>query len=120
MLPIGIFTAGEKNVFAHTERKHPIYFEFPFSKEDDVTITLPLGWEVGSLPPAQNEGGNPVLYSFKAEKNGSTLHLNRKLKIELLLLDTKFYGALRNFFQVVRTGDEQQAVLQPIGARASK
>jgi hypothetical protein len=26
-------------------------------------------------------------------------------------LDTKFYGSLRNFFQTVRTGDEQPIVL---------
>jgi hypothetical protein len=33
-----------------------------------------------------------------------------------MLLDVKSYGALRNFFQLVRTGDEEQVVLQPIGA----
>jgi len=37
-----------------------------------------------------------------------------------MLLDQKYYAALRNFFQAVRTGDEEQIVLQPIGATASK
>ncbi len=120
MLPTGLFTAAEKNVFAHTERIHPIYFEFPFSKEDDVTIALPLGWEVSSVPPEQNEGGNPVLYSFKAEKDGGSLHFSRKLRVDLLVVNTKYYPALRNFFQVVRTGDEQQAVLRTIDSRAGK
>ena len=80
LLPIGIFTASEKNVFTHAERVHPIYFEFPFSREDDITIALPLGLEVGSLPPAQTEGRGPVLYSFQAEKNNAILHLTRKLR----------------------------------------
>jgi hypothetical protein len=120
MLPTGIFTANEKNVFVHTERTHPIYFEFPFSREDYITITLPLGWEVSSLPPAQNEDGKAVLYYFKAEKDGGTLRLTRKLRVNLMLVETKFYPAVRNFFQVVRTGDEQQAVLQPIGSHAGK
>ena len=76
---------------------------------------------MGSLPPVQSEGpGKPILYSFKAEKQGGALHLERKLSVDLLLLDTKYYSALRNFFQVVRTGDEQQIVLQPIGSRASR
>jgi Domain of Unknown Function with PDB structure (DUF3857) len=120
MLPIGLFTAGEKNIFVHAERKHPIYFSFPFSRQDDVTVTLPLGWQVASLPPARNEGGGPILYTIKAEKDGSTLHLTRSLKIDLLLLDNKkYYSDLRNFFQVIRTGDEEQAILQPIGSRAS-
>jgi hypothetical protein len=47
------------------------------------------------------------------------VHLNRVLNLDLLLLEAKYYPALRNFFQVVRTGDEEQVVLQPIGARAS-
>ena len=120
LLPIGIFTASEKNVFTHAERVHPIYFEFPFSREDDITIALPLGLEVGSLPPAQTEGRGPVLYSFQAEKDNAILHLTRKLRVDLLLLDSKYYPALRQFFQAVRTGDEQQAVLQPIGSQTGK
>lgn len=120
MLPGGIFTASEKGAFVHTARIHPIYFEFPFSRKDDITITLPLGWNVGSLPSPQNQGEEPVQYSFKAEKNGGTLHLTRQLSVDLMFLEMKYYPALQNFFQVVRTGDEQQILLQPTGNSASK
>ena len=56
LLPVGIFSAPEKHIFEHTERVHPIYFQFPSQKVDDVTIDLPLGWQVQSLPPAQESG----------------------------------------------------------------
>jgi len=120
LFPVGIFSANEKRVFEHTERVHPIYFEFPSQKEDDVTISLPLGWEVSSLPPAQNQDAKAAVYILRAENDKGTLHLSRKLNLDLLLLDQKYYSSLRNFFQVVRTGDEEQIVLQPIGATASK
>jgi len=120
LLPVGIFSANEKRVFEHAERVHPIYFEFPSQKEDDVTISLPLGWEASSLPPAHNQDAKAAVYILKAENDKGTLHLSRKLNLDLLLLDQKSYPALRNFFQVVRTGDEGQIVLQPIGATASK
>jgi hypothetical protein len=119
LLPVGMFSAPEKRVFEHTERVHPIYFEYPFEKVDDVTISLPLGWEVSSLPPARNQDSKVVLYELKTEKDKSTLHVNRKLKVDLLLLEAKYYPALRNFFQVVRSGDEEQVVLQPVGTSAS-
>jgi hypothetical protein len=119
LLPVGIFSATEKNVFDHTERVHPIYFEFPSEKIDDVTINLPLGWQVSSLPTTQDKDSKVVRYVLKAENDKSTLHLNRQLSVDLMLLDSKYYPALRNFFQLVRTGDEEQVVLQPIGARAS-
>jgi Domain of Unknown Function with PDB structure (DUF3857) len=122
LLPVGIFSASEKHVFDHAERTHPIYFRFPFEKLDDVTITLPPGWQVNSLPPEPDEGGDgaPVGYTLKVENNKQTLHLTRKLRVDLLLLETKYYPTLRNFFQVVRKGDEQQIVMQPGAPSAGK
>jgi len=119
LLPVGLFSAGEKRVFEHTERVHPIYFEFPSEKVDDVTITLPLGWQVGTLPAAQNQDAKVVLYSLKAENQKQAVHLSRTLRVGLMLLDPKYYPALRNFYQMVRTGDEEQVVLLPAGAAAS-
>lgn len=118
ILPIGLFSNTEKHLFEHANRVHPIYFDFPFRKVDDVTIDLPLGWQVSSLPPAEKEDGHIVVYSLKAENNKGTLHLMRTLDVDFLQIESKYYPALRNFFQVVKTGDEQQIVLQP-GAAAS-
>ena len=119
LLPVGIFSASEKHVFDHTERVHPIYFDYPSEKVDDVTITLPEGWQVSSLPPAQDEDGKAVAYMIKAENDKQTLRLARKLRIDLILLEVKYYATLRDFFQMVRKGDEQQIVLQPGAARSS-
>jgi hypothetical protein len=119
LLPVGLFSAGEKNVFEHEARVHPIYFEFPSEKLDDVTINLPLGWEVGSVPAALDKDAKAARYILKVENNKTTVHMSRQLTVDLVLLDQKYYPALRNFFQLVRTGDEEQVVLQPIGSRAS-
>jgi hypothetical protein len=113
LLPVGLFSATEKHLFDHANRVHPIYFYYPSAKIDDVTIDLPLGWQVSSLPPVQNLDAKAALYNLKVENNKGTLHLTRQLNMDLLMVDTKLYPTLRNFFQVVRTGDEQQIVLQP-------
>jgi Domain of Unknown Function with PDB structure (DUF3857) len=118
LLPVGIFSAPEMHVFEHNNRAYPIYFEYPFQKLDDVTIDLPLGWQVQSLPKAQNQDGHVVVYNLSVENDASSLHLTRKLTVDFLILESKYYGALRNFFQVVRTGDEEQIVLQPGAASA--
>jgi hypothetical protein len=120
MLPVGIFSATEKNVFEHANRVFPIYFDFPFEKDDDITIALPLGWKVGSTPQPENLDRQAVVYKLKVDKGDNTIHLTRKLSIDMLLVDTKYYTALRSFYQVVRTRDEGQVVLEPISASASK
>jgi hypothetical protein len=119
MLPAGIFSATEKRVFDHTARVHPIYFEFPSEKLDDVTITLPAGWLISSVPPPQDETVKVVGYTLKVERDKSTLHLTRKLRIDLILLESEHYNSLREFFQRVRQGDEQQIVLLPGTASSS-
>ena len=113
LVPVGLFGATEKHLFDHSVRVHPIYFEFPFEKIDDITIELPAGWQTTSLPAAQNVDQKVVVYILKVENDKNRLHLTRKLAVDLLLAEAKYYGSLRNFFRSVRTGDEEQIVLQP-------
>ena len=116
LIPAGVFTAAEKHTFEHANRVHPIYFEYPYEKLDDVTIELPTSWQVGSVPPTQDNDAHVVAYNLKVEGK-DTLHLTRKLKLNFLILDPKYYPALRSFFETVRTGDEQQIVLQAAAAK---
>jgi hypothetical protein len=118
VMPAGIFTAIEKRLFEHADRVHPIYIEYPYQKSDDVDIELPSGWQVEGVPSSKNEDGHIVVYSLKVENDHNTLHLSRKLSMDFLLLDQKYYASLRNFFQTVRTNDEQQILLQPPPAAA--
>ncbi len=119
VIPAAVFTASEKGLFEHANRVNPIYFDYPHQKLDDVTIELPAGWHVNSVPLNQNQDVKAAAYNLKVEQTGANLRLTRKLTIDLLLLEAKLYPALRNFFQVVRTGDAEQIVLQPGEIHAS-
>lgn len=112
-MPAGFFTAHEKHIFEHTNRVHPIYFEYPYEKVDDVMIELPPGWQVAGVPPVQTKDGHIVNYGLKVEDDKTSLHLTRNLMINFLLLDPRYYTVLRQFFEAVRTADEEQIVLQP-------
>ncbi|MGB7552943.1 MAG: hypothetical protein WBM04_01120, partial [Candidatus Korobacteraceae bacterium] len=74
---------------------------------------------VSSLPPPVKQGSQTISYSLQLENENGKLHVIRTLNIDAILVDLKYYTALRNFFQSVRTGDEQQIVLQPGIASAS-
>jgi hypothetical protein len=119
LLPFGLFSATEKQLFEHTDRVHAVYFQYPFEKDDEVTIQLPLGWQVSSLPKDLNQDAKAAVYVRKVQDDKGTLHLTRVLRSELLMVDVKYYQALRAFFQNVRTGDEEQIILQPTAARAA-
>lgn len=115
---VGMFGAAEKHLFDHSERVYPIYFDFPSQKVDDIAIDLPAGWRVSGFPQAQNFDYHVVAYSVAAENNSGKLHLHRKLNVNIVSLDPKYYGPLRSFFQGVKSGDDERVVLQ-IGTERS-
>jgi hypothetical protein len=112
VIPAALFTTAEKNLFVHANRVHPIYIEYPYEKVDDITLDLPDGWRVGSVPTALDQGQKWIHYSLNAEQGQGKLHLTRKLTISFMAIEQKYYPALRGFFQTVRAGDGEQVVLQ--------
>jgi transglutaminase-like putative cysteine protease len=119
LVPVGIFTATEKQLFTHSDRVYPIYFQFPFERKDDVRIELPLSWKVTTVPPGKLQDAKAVVYDLKITNENGALHMTRLLRNDLLVIEQKQYPTLRGFFQIVRTGDEQAIVVQPGTASAS-
>ena len=119
LVPVGIFSATEKQLFTHRDRVHPIYFQFPCQRKDDVTIELPLSWKVTTIPPSKLQDSKAVVYDLKITNENGVLHMTRLLRNDLLVIEQKQYPSLQGFFQIVRTGDEQAIVVQPGMASAS-
>jgi hypothetical protein len=113
VFPVGVFSGSENHVFEHSERVYPIYFEFLSQELDDVTVEVPPGWQITSLPRPQNQDLRAFVYTLSADNIKGALHLTRKLDINALMLETKYYSPLRSFFQIVKAGDEQQVLLLP-------
>jgi Domain of Unknown Function with PDB structure (DUF3857) len=113
LMPVGLFSAPEKHLFDHTNRVHPIYFQFPFRRSDDVRIDMPLGWQISTVPNIKKLDVTAIIYTLDAKNDNGTLYLNRTLNVDILLIPAEKYSNLRQIFQIVRTDDEQQVILQP-------
>ena len=113
LFPAGLFSGPEKHLFDHADRVQPIYFEFPFRRSDDIRVDLPLGWQVGTTPTPAKLDARAVVYSLDAQNDKGTLHVTRSLDVSVLLLGVDQYSNLRKIFQIVRTSDEEQIMLQP-------
>src|SRR5260370_8397004 len=92
VIPVGLFSAPEKHLFEHADRVFPIYFHFPFQIVDDVTVDLPTGLQVNSLPPAEDGApGKAVSYALSAESKKGTLHWNRRVTPSILFSHPPYY-----------------------------
>jgi len=120
LLPASLFSANEKHMFEHADRVNAICFQFPFKKIDDITIELPLGWKVGTLPTPVDQDAQAAEYKLKVEDQKGVVHIRREIRSDVMYVPKESYPILRTFYQVVRTQDDQQIILQPGGALASR
>jgi len=119
LLPATLFGATEKHIFEHADRTWGVYFDYPFKKIDDLTIELPLGWQVGELPKEVNTDAKAAEYSIKVENQKGAIHIQRMVRFDLMMVAKEQYPVLRSFFANVRTNDDQQIVLRPGTGSAS-
>jgi hypothetical protein len=113
LLPVGLFGAREKRTFQHATRLHPVYFNFMHQSADDVTVELPANWQLSSAPQPRKDNRNVVVYSMSAEGENGVLHLKRELNVNTVMVRVKSHGSLMDFYESVRTGDEEQVILTP-------
>lgn len=120
MMPVGLFSAPEKGVFDKAARVHPVYFHYPYEKSDTVNVELPLGWKLGSLAKPVDQDVKAIAYLMKVEDQNGILRFTRTIRSDLTIVNKDNYSSLRAFFQLIRTGDEEQVVLQPGAAVTEK
>ena len=113
VLPLGIFHTNGQNPFASARRVHAVYFDYPAEVYEEVTVALPAGMEVESLPSNQKADAKAALYDLSVVVEKDSLRVKRFFKIAAYLLPVDRYPALRKFYEYVRTNDEQQAILKP-------
>ncbi|HEY6945538.1 MAG TPA: DUF3857 domain-containing protein [Candidatus Acidoferrum sp.] len=115
LLPVGVFHFAGPHPFASTHRTNPVYLDYPWETYEHVKLVLPPGMQMESLPAASKvERGQTVYQSSaqKAEKQDNVLELNRSLKMAVYYLAAERYQVLRQFYEEIRAGDEQQVVLK--------
>ena len=120
VMPVGLFGGQDKGTFQHQTREHPLYFSFRHQIADDVTIELPPDWRVNSSPQPTRENHNVLDYASSSEVKNGALELKRELTVAAMFVEAKYYGAMHDFFEIVRTGDEEQIILTPVKKMAAQ
>jgi hypothetical protein len=120
VIPVSIFTTTSKNPFAATTRKHPIYFPYPSSEEDEVKLTVPAELKIATIPALSDLKGGALNYRSETRRQEGVITFKRSSSIGVTMIETKYYDAIRNFFNAVATADEQPLVLVSVTAGGSK
>ena len=120
LIPSYLFRVKQNAAFKQNERKYPVYFPYPFSETDEVSIKVPAGFSVESVPGEQEARLSYAGYQSVSNFDGSQLLTQRQLLFNAFYIDLSRYAEVKGFFNKVQTGDEQQAILQNKNAGAQK
>jgi Domain of Unknown Function with PDB structure (DUF3857)/Transglutaminase-like superfamily len=112
LVPAFLFQARQLDAFKHAERKFPVYFPYAFTEVDKVSITLPAGFTMESVPQGETARLDYATYQNIAQFNGQHLVTQRLLEVNGIFFKLDFYPQIKDFFSKVQAGDEQQAVFK--------
>ncbi|HZD77618.1 MAG TPA: DUF3857 domain-containing protein [Acidobacteriaceae bacterium] len=111
-LPLSIFAAGGRDPFASSHREEPIDLQYPYLEKDQVTLHLPDGFQVESVPTdASVDLPQNAVYLSTAKATGQTITYVRNLIMANILFNASEYDKLKGFFDDVSNKDRAQAVL---------
>jgi hypothetical protein len=112
-LPLSIFSAGSSDPFTSSHREEPIDLQYPFLEKDQVTLHLPAGLLVESVPPdARVDLPQSAVYLSHVAADGQTITYTRSYVLATMLFGAGDYDKLKGFFDNVSNKDRAQAVLR--------
>jgi uncharacterized protein DUF3857/transglutaminase superfamily protein len=120
ILQPAFFQHGRNPRFPVSERKHSIYFDYPWSEEDQVSFGLPPGFAVETvqLPGDINVGTNSHHHlEMTVANDARTVQCRRSFMFggeSAILIPVDRYSLLKQFFDLVHERDAFAVALKPV------
>lgn len=106
-----VFQKGISPVFSSADRKYPIYFHYPWSESDEVTIHLPAGYSLDNADAPAPFASSPISEykpRLSATKDGRTLIYKREFYFggdENIIFPVTSYPQLKSYFDQLHKQD---------------
>lgn len=115
----GVFEYGSTPAFNTTTRTHQIYFHYPWSEEDDITIVLPKGFSLDNADAPNPIGDDAKISSLDIKmgitKDTNTLSYKRRFYFgggNNYLFPKELYQPLKNLFDTFHKANIHQITLK--------
>ncbi|HWN08116.1 MAG TPA: DUF3857 and transglutaminase domain-containing protein [Pyrinomonadaceae bacterium] len=122
----GYFEHGRAPLFSGSERKHSVYFNYPWLEEDEVTINLPAGYALDNADaPAPFKSGEIAAYqpSIHVTADGKTLVYKRRFFFGgggNILFPVESYAGVKALFDQLNKQDNHTITLKQGTTAAAK
>ena len=113
--PMLFFTTTE-NPFKQETREYPVDFVYPHQDKYNISLTIPDGYTIETLPqPAAMAMPDGLgKFSYNISKNNNQVQLLYSLDINQAIISPEYYEALKNFFKEIVNKQTEKIVLKKI------
>ena len=111
-----LFLTSKKNPFKATERKYPVDYITPWKDIDNITFTVPEGYQVEKLPESALQDMSNGLGNFKYTINhdGNKVKIQTVLQFNVPFVSPEYYKELKEFYNLVVKTKSQKIILKPM------
>lgn len=111
-----LFFTNEKNPFKQEVREYPVDFGFPFTDKYNITLQIPEGFMVETLPASAviNMQDNLGVFKFNIGTNDNLLQLNVQHQINEAIISTEQYEMLKEYYKSMIAKETEKIVLKRI------
>lgn len=117
ILQPSFFEKGNDPLFKSEARKFPLYFRYPHTTHDSVSITLPTGYQLEeATSPKPVVAGEVISYLVRLvrTKSGSRLGYERLLEQGGVLYPRDAYAAFKEAYDEIHKQDQHALVLRRV------
>ena len=111
-----LFLASEENPFKQETREYPIDFGYPVENKYNISITVPDGYTVESLPKPLNiaTGDNIGAFKYIIANEGNGIQVSIITNINAPIVTADYYDVLKDFFKQMLEKENEKIVLKKI------
>jgi ABC-type proline/glycine betaine transport system substrate-binding protein len=111
-----LFFTESQNPFKQEIREYPVDFGYPFVDKYNITIQIPEGFAVETLPSPAIISMQDNLGSFKFNiaNTGNALQINIAHQINEAIISTEKYEMLKEYYKTMVAKETEKIVLKRI------
>ncbi|CAM1344743.1 transglutaminase domain-containing protein [Tenacibaculum amylolyticum] len=108
-----LFLTKETNPFKSNDRKFPVDFGSAWKETNNVSIEIPEGYTVESIPEQLAIGlpDNLGFFKCKVTNTGNIIKVNAVMQINAAIITPKYYASLKDFYAKVVAKQNENIVL---------
>ena len=110
------FFAVKENPFKQEVREYPVDFGYPIQEKYTISLKIPEGYEVESMPKSMTvDGGEKIgVFRFVIANNNGQIQIVSTSDIYSSIVTPEYYATLKDFFQKSIEKQNERIVLKKI------